>query len=86
MILTENQRQSLPARRITVGMADDWKYELEDLEDDDDTATEDSDSGQATAIFGENTSRDIEPGSPTFENALFVLVGVALTLLVILGV
>lgn len=69
-------------------MADDWKYDIEEFEDDDsDTATaEDSDDGRATAIFGENTSRDIEPGSPTFENTLFVLVGIALTLLVILGI
>lgn len=64
-------------------MADEWKYEIEDVEDED---TADADDGQATDVFGERSSRDIEPGSPTFENTLFVLVGIALTLLVVLGI
>lgn len=64
-------------------MADEWKYEIEELEDED---TADTDDGQATDVLGEHSSRDIEPGSPTFENALFVLVGVALAVLVLLGV
>lgn len=70
-------------------MGDEWKYEIEDLEDaddGDDTAAVGDSNGRATDVFGEATSRDIEPGSPTFENALFVLMGVVLTLLVIFGV
>ncbi|HET7325584.1 MAG TPA: hypothetical protein VFJ06_14745 [Halococcus sp.] len=63
-------------------MADDWKYEVEDFEDADD---EDSD-GQATDVFGDRGSGGIEPESPTLENALFVILGVVIALLVIIGV
>lgn len=72
---------------ILFHMADDWKYEVDDF-DDENTGDEDSadSDGRATAVFGEATSRDIEPGSPTLENTLFVLVGIALTLLVVLGI
>ena len=62
-------------------MADDWKYAVEDFEDDDDTG-----EGRATDVFGESGPSDLEPGSPSFENTLFVLVGVAIALFVLLGV
>lgn len=60
-------------------MADDWKYAVEDFEDDEDE--------QATDVFGEaGTKGEIEPGSPTLENTLFVALGAAIALFVILGV
>lgn len=68
-------------------MADDWKYAVEDFEDD---REEDADGtetgGRATDVFGEPTSGSIEPGSPSFENVLFVALGVAIALLVLVGV
>jgi hypothetical protein len=76
-------------------MADDWKYAVEDFEDDDEdgeapaasdgTSLESAD-GQATDVFGEAGTTDIEPGSPSLENTLFVCLGVAVALLVILGI
>jgi hypothetical protein len=64
--------------------ADDWKYAVEDFEDADES---DSADEQATDVFGESSARgDIEPGSPTLENAVFVLLGVAIALFVLLGV
>ncbi|WP_049998395.1 DUF7312 domain-containing protein [Halococcus sediminicola] len=63
-------------------MADEWKYAVEDFEDDGDDASE----GRATDVFGEGGPGDLEPGSPSFENTLFVLVGVAIALFVLLGV
>ena len=62
-------------------MADEWKYAVEDFEDDGDES-----EARATDVFGERGPDDLEPGSPSFENTLFVLVGVALALLVLLGV
>lgn len=65
-------------------MADDdeWKYSVEDFED-----PEESDEGEATDVFGDaQARRGIEPESPSFENALFVVFGVALALLILLGV
>ena len=69
-------------------MADDWKYAVEDFENaEDDAAEDDSTDGQATDVFGDASAReDIEPGSPTLENTLFVLLGVAIAMFVILGV
>jgi hypothetical protein len=63
-------------------MADDWKYAVEDFEDDDDSA----DGADATDVFGEGGSGELEPGSPSFENAVFVLLGVAIALVVVLGI
>lgn len=71
-------------------MADDWKYAVEDFEDDDGGADatngDDAAGGRATDVFGEASSGTIEPGSPSFENTLFVLLGVAIAVLVLLGV
>lgn len=71
-------------------MADDWKYAVEDFEDDDGESADGADSdeagGQATDVFGEATSGSIEPGSPNFENVLFVALGVAVALFVLVGV
>lgn len=49
--------------------SDDWKYAIDEVGDD--------------ATDREEDLRRIEPGSPSGENTLFVLVGVALALLVI---
>ncbi len=64
-------------------MTDDWKYAVEDFEDDGD---EGADEGRATDVFGEGGRGDLEPGSPSLENAVFVLVGVAIALVVVLGI
>ena len=64
-------------------MADDWKYAVEDFEDDGD---EGADDAHATDVFGENEPGELEPGSPSFENVVFVLLGVAIALLVVLGI
>ncbi|WP_049902512.1 DUF7312 domain-containing protein [Halococcus agarilyticus] len=76
--------------------ADDWKYAVEDFEESDEDGggapeTEgesgtDQVDGQATDVFGEAGATDIEPGSPSLENTLFVCLGVAVALLVILGI
>ena len=50
------------------------------------TLSDPEDHDQATDVFGEAGATDIEPGSPSLENALFVCLGVAVALLVILGV
>jgi hypothetical protein len=60
-------------------MADDWKYAVEDLEDDGDDA-------DATDVFGEGEPDEPEPGSPSFENAVFVLLGIAIALVIVLGI
>jgi hypothetical protein len=62
-------------------MADDWKYAVEDFEDDGD-----ADDADATDVFGEGGPGEPEPGSPSFENAVFVLVGIAIALVVVLGI
>jgi hypothetical protein len=62
-------------------MADDWKYAVEDFEDDGD-----ADDADATDVFGEGGPGEPEPGSPSFENAVFVLLGVAIALVVVLGI
>lgn len=74
-------------------MADDWKYAVAEFEDESDgeaataDGASDSTDGRATDVFGEARSPEtIEPGSPSFENALFVALGVALAVLVLLGV
>ena len=76
-------------------MADDWKYAVEDFEDPDDGGSTpevegesetDRADGRATDVFGEAGASDIEPGSPSLENALFVCLGVAVALFVILGI
>ena len=72
-------------------MADDWKYAVDDFEDGDDAADGGDGTGmesadQATDVFGEAGATDIEPGSPSLENTLFVCLGVAVALVVILGV
>lgn len=64
-------------------MADDWKYAVEDFEDDGDDSADD---GDATDVFGEGGPGEPEPGSPSFENAVFVLLGVAIALVVVLGI
>ncbi|WP_256684710.1 DUF7312 domain-containing protein [Halococcus qingdaonensis] len=64
-------------------MADDWKYAVEDLEDDGD---ESADDARATDVFGDDEPGDLEPGSPSFENVVFVLLGVAIALVVVLGI
>ena len=75
--------------------ADDWKYAVEDFEESDGNGggTPDAEDGsetdradQATDVFGEAGATDIEPGSPSLENALFVCLGVAVALVVILGI
>lgn len=74
-------------------MADDWKYAVEDFEDDEsggdgppmDANGSDAD-GRATDVFGERSSGTIEPGSPSLENALFVVLGVAVALVVLAGI
>jgi len=76
--------------------ADDWKYAVEDFDDSDEDggraldaegeSETDRADGQATDVFGEAGATDIEPGSPSLENALFVCLGVAVALLVILGI
>lgn len=48
------------------GMADEWKFTLDDLEEDEDEKPE-----------------ELEPGSPTRENTLFVVLGALTTLLVL---
>jgi hypothetical protein len=69
-------------------MADDWKYAVEDFDDPDEDSMDEGNStdGQATDVFGERSAAEVEPGSPTLENTLFVLLGVGLALFVILGV
>lgn len=70
-------------------MADDWKYSVEDFEDPDegDDGAADDPTDRATDVFGDPSVReDLEPGSPSFENALFVVVGVALALLIVLPI
>jgi|GEM_PF-6275079 len=68
-------------------MADDWKYAVEDFDEpeDEDGARAAGSTEQATDVFGDATPRDeLEPGSPSFENALFVAAGVALALMIVL--
>lgn len=69
-------------------MADDWKYAVEDFEEPDDgseNGTTPDSTGRATDVFGDASVReDLEPGSPSFENALFVALGVALALVIVL--
>jgi hypothetical protein len=65
-------------------MADEWKYAVEDFEDSEDP--EDAGEERATDVFGEGGAGDLEPGSPSFENAVFVLLGVAIALVVVLGI
>ena len=70
-------------------MADDWKYAVEEFDDSEDEIGEPADdsTGQATDVFGDASVRDeLEPGSPSLENAVFVAIGVALTLVLVLGI
>lgn len=62
---------------------EDWRFELEDLEDAEDAA--DAESGSESE-WGELRSGRIEPGSPSLENVLFVLLGTLATLFVIVRV
>jgi hypothetical protein len=74
---------------------DDWRFSVEDVGDadaadaDDDSETE-SEAASATAgtdeADGAAPRPPLEPGSPSLENALFVLLGVLLTLFVIVQV
>ena len=65
-------------------MADEWKYAVEDFEDSEERG--DADDERATDVFGEGSSGELEPGSPSFENAVFVLLGVAIALVAVLGI
>lgn len=59
-------------------MADeDWRFELEDLENGEGTSEPERDESEPDRI---------EPGSPSLENVLFVLLGVLATLFVIVRV
>jgi hypothetical protein len=68
---------------------ENWRFELDDL---DDEATESSSADATETDDGGSAAEEqverppLEPGSPSLENALFVLFGVALTLFVFLRV
>ncbi len=73
-------------------MADDeWRFAVEDVGDDQESPENgsdgertDLDAGDASEAPGERDERPpLEPGSPSLENALFVLLGVFVTLFVI---
>lgn len=69
---------------------DDWRFAVEDIGDTDAGSEDESDAADGSAgagVFGEPDERPpLEPGSPSLENALFVLLGVFVTLFVIVRV
>lgn len=55
----------------------DWRFELEDINE---RASENTQRDEIERL----RSADPEPGSPSFENTAFVILGVALTIAVLL--
>jgi hypothetical protein len=84
---------------VNAGMSDDeWRFELSDLPDADDGATDDgddsptdgdpsaddaSDDGNVAGAFG--PAEEIEPGSPVLEHIAFVALGIFVTLVLFAG-
>ncbi|CCQ34696.1 hypothetical protein HLRTI_003317 [Halorhabdus tiamatea SARL4B] len=60
--------------------AEGWRFSLDDLEDDGGGDTDNDREANGFSLYGE-----IEAGSPSAENALFVAVGLALGLVVVAG-
>lgn len=60
---------------------DEWRYSLEDIEDDDEESEDDEEG--AGNVFGsiQSATDELESGSPSLENVFFVVVGVVLALL-----
>lgn len=69
---------------------DNWRFAVEDVGNADEGSESGSNAQGASANPGEPDAADerppLEPGSPTLENALFVLLGVFVTLLVVVRV
>lgn len=55
---------------------DEWRFSLEDLEDEPPAATEPDDGGNVAGDFLPDET--LEPGEIDFENAVFVALGVVL--------
>lgn len=60
--------------------AEGWRFSLDDLEDDGGDDADSDEEADGFSLYGE-----IEAGSPSAENALFVAVGLALGLVVLAG-
>ncbi|WP_458185139.1 DUF7312 domain-containing protein [Haladaptatus sp. NG-WS-4] len=58
----------------------DWKFDVDDVGEDGDASGE----GDDTPTTFESMEEPVEPGSPSTENAVFVLLGVATTVFVFL--
>lgn len=68
---------------------EDWRFAVDDVGDPEEASENESD-GEGSAEPGETGTVDrrppLEPGSPSLENTLFVLLGVFVTLFVIVRV
>ena len=67
----------------TVEEDDEWRFSLSDLEDDEETSEESDEDEVGGNVFGsiQGAAEELEAGTPSKENAFFVVVGVVLALL-----
>jgi ABC-type Na+ efflux pump permease subunit len=68
----------------TVEEDDEWRFSLSDLEDDEEAVSEaDGEDEVGGNVFGslQGAAEELEAGTPSKENAFFVVVGVVLALL-----